>query len=81
MPVWQALRVGGCCARVLLSFQTISSEPSMAALVLVVLVSMAIYAWIASPLVIGGTVLLKTIWLAWLPLLLLAWLLAGKDGS
>jgi hypothetical protein len=53
----------------------------MAALVLVVLVSMAIYAWIASPLVIGGTVLLKTLWLAWLPLLLLAWLLAGKEGS
>lgn len=72
---------GGCCARVPSSFRIVSSEHPMAALALVVLVSMAIYAWIASPLVIGGTVLLKTIWLAWLPLLLLVWLLAGKDGT
>ena len=53
----------------------------MAALVLVLLVPMAVYAWFASPLIIGGTVLLKALWLAWLPLLLLGWLLAGQDDS
>ena len=53
----------------------------MAALVLVVLLVVATYAWVASPLITAGTVVLKAIWLAWLPLLLLAWLLAGRDGS
>jgi hypothetical protein len=53
----------------------------MAALVLVLLVTMAIYAWIASPLIIAGTVVLKALWLGWLPLLLLGWLLAGQDDS
>jgi hypothetical protein len=53
----------------------------MAALLLVMLVTMAIYAWIASPLIQGGTVVLQGLWLVWLPLLLLVWLLAGKEGS
>jgi hypothetical protein len=52
----------------------------MAALLLVVLVTMAIYAWIASPLINAGTVVLQAIWLVWLPVLLLVWLLAGKDS-
>jgi hypothetical protein len=53
----------------------------MAALLLVLLLTMTIYAWIASPLINGGTVVLQGLWLVWLPLLLLGWLLAGKDGS
>jgi hypothetical protein len=53
----------------------------MAALLLVMLVTMAIYAWIASPLIQGGTVVLQGLWLVWLPLLLLVWLLAGKEDS
>lgn len=58
-----------------------STEQPMAALVLVLLVTMAVYAWFASPLIIGGTVVLKALWLAWLPLLMLGWLLAGQDDS
>lgn len=53
----------------------------MAALVLVLLVTMAVYTWMASPLIVGGTVVLNALWLAWLPLLLLGWLLAGRDDS
>lgn len=53
----------------------------MAALLLVLLATMAIYAWFASPLINVGTVLLQGLWLIWLPLLLVVWLLAGKDGS
>jgi hypothetical protein len=46
----------------------------------VVAVAMAIYAWIVMPLVNAGTVVLQAIWLVWLPVLLLVWLLAGKDS-
>jgi hypothetical protein len=53
----------------------------MAALLLVLLVTMAVYAWIASPLINGGTVVLQALWLLWLPVLAVVWLLAGKDDS
>jgi hypothetical protein len=53
----------------------------MAALLLVLLATMGIYAWIASPLIHGGTVVLQGLWLMWLPVLLVVWLLAGRDGS
>jgi hypothetical protein len=66
---------------VLFCFPTTSPEQAMAALLLVLLATMAIYAWIATPLINGGTVVLQGLWLVWLPLLLLVWLLAGKDGS
>jgi hypothetical protein len=66
---------------VLFCFPTTSPEQAMAALLLVMLVTMAIYAWIASPLIQGGTVVLQGLWLVWLPLLLLVWLLAGKEDS
>jgi hypothetical protein len=77
------LGVGGgrWCVKVLSCFPTISPEQAMAALLLVLLMTMTIYAWIASPLINGGTVVLQGLWLVWLPLLLLAWLLAGKEGS
>jgi hypothetical protein len=43
---------------------------------------MALYAWIASPLIKGTTVVLQALWLLWLPVLLaVVWLLAGKDDS
>ncbi len=53
----------------------------MAALLLVLLVTLAVYAWIASPLINGGTVVLQGLWLLWLPVLVVVWLLAGKDDS
>jgi hypothetical protein len=50
----------------------------MAALVLVLLITMAVYAWLATPLILAGTSLLQAGWLLWLPLLALVWLLAGR---
>lgn len=69
------------CVRVLLCFPTTSVKKAMAALLLVLLATMAIYAWIASPLIHGGTVVLQGLWLMWLPVLVVVWLLAGRDGS
>ncbi|MEX1324055.1 MAG: hypothetical protein AB1Z21_07680 [Synechococcaceae cyanobacterium] len=51
----------------------------MAALVLVLLITMAAYAWLATPLIDLGTGLLQAGWLLWVPLLALVWLLAGRD--
>ncbi|MCP9929104.1 hypothetical protein [Cyanobium sp. CH-040] len=51
----------------------------MAALMLVLLISMAVYAWLVSPLIAFGTGLLQAGWLLWLPLLALVWLLAARD--
>lgn len=51
----------------------------MAALVLVLLITMAAYAWLATPFIEVGTGLLQAGWLLWLPLLALLWLLAGHE--
>lgn len=51
----------------------------MAALALLLLITMAVYAWLATPLIELGTDLLQAGWLLWLPLLALVWLLAGRD--
>ncbi len=51
----------------------------MAALVLVVLITMALYAWVATPLIEGATVLFQALWLVWLPVVLVVWLLADRD--
>jgi hypothetical protein len=66
---------------VLFCYLSISPERAMAALLLVLLVTLAVYAWIASPLINGGTVVLQGLWLLWLPVLVVVWLLAGKDDS
>ena len=71
---------GGSCGRVLFCWLIVFLEASMAALLLVVALAMVIYAWIVMPLINAGTVLLQAIWLVWLPVLLLVWLLAGKDS-
>ncbi len=51
----------------------------MAALALVLLITMAAYAWLATPLIQAGTGLLQAGWLLWLPVLVLVWLLATRD--
>ncbi|MGL6134621.1 MAG: hypothetical protein ACRC1L_10605 [Prochlorococcaceae cyanobacterium] len=51
----------------------------MAALVFVLLITMAAYAWLATPFIEVGTGVLQGAWLLWLPLLALLWLLAGRD--
>ncbi|MCP9888005.1 hypothetical protein KBY96_08700 [Cyanobium sp. ATX 6A2] len=51
----------------------------MAALVFVLLITMATYAWLATPFIEVGTGVLQGAWLLWLPLLALLWLLAGRD--
>lgn len=50
----------------------------MAALTLVLLITMAVYAWLATPLIAFTTGALQAGWLLWLPLLVLMWLLAGR---
>lgn len=51
----------------------------MAALSLVIAVTMLVYAWLARPLISWGTELFSGLWLLWLPLLLAIWLLANRD--
>ncbi|MEO1003504.1 MAG: hypothetical protein AAFX65_10395 [Cyanobacteria bacterium J06638_7] len=51
----------------------------MAALILVLLITLAAYAWVASPLIDSFTGVLQAGWLLWLPLLALVWVLAGRD--
>ncbi|MFO8237152.1 MAG: hypothetical protein R6U00_02630 [Prochlorococcaceae cyanobacterium] len=51
----------------------------MAALVLVLLITMAAYAWLATPVIEVGTSVFQAGWLVWLPLLAVLWLLAGRD--
>jgi hypothetical protein len=51
----------------------------MAALVLLLLITMAAYAWLATPVIELSTAALQAGWLLWLPLLALVWLLAGRD--
>ena len=51
----------------------------MAALVLLLLITMAAYAWLATPFIDLSTAVLQAGWLLWLPLLALVWLLAGRD--
>jgi hypothetical protein len=53
-------------------------EGSMPSLVFVLLITMALYAWVLSPLIEVGTSLFRGLWMAWLPLALLIWLLAGR---
>ena len=50
----------------------------MGALLLLLWVTMALYAWSAGPLIDWGTALLGSLWFAWLPLLLLLWLIGGR---
>jgi hypothetical protein len=50
----------------------------MAALILLLLVTMGLHHWVVSPLLASGTWLLQGIWLPGLTLLLGAWLLAGR---
>jgi|1048.fasta_scaffold14747_2 hypothetical protein len=52
----------------------------MAALLLVLLITMAGYAWLFGPLLNATTALLQALWLFWLPLLLAIWLLANRDA-
>ncbi|MEB3354953.1 MAG: hypothetical protein VKM34_12105 [Cyanobacteriota bacterium] len=51
----------------------------MAALLLLLLIIMAGYAWLLSPAIALTTGVLKAQWLLWLPLLLAIWLLANRD--
>ncbi len=51
----------------------------MAALVLLLLITMAVYAQLLSPAVDVATALLRGQWLLWLPAVLLIWLLANRD--
>lgn len=60
--------------------QIFCPDLAMAALVLVVLISMALYAWVATPLIEGTTALFQALWLVWLPVLLAVWLLADRDS-
>ena len=50
----------------------------MGALLLLLWLTMALYAWSAGPLIDGGTALLGSLWFVWLPLLLLLWLIGGR---
>ncbi len=50
----------------------------MGALLLLLWLTMVLYAWSAGPLIDGGTALLGSLWFAWLPLLLLLWLIGGR---
>jgi hypothetical protein len=52
----------------------------MAALLLILLITMAGYAWLFGPLLDFGTGLLRAVWLLWLPVLLAIWLLANHDS-
>jgi hypothetical protein len=51
----------------------------MAALLLVLSITMAAYAWLLSPAVEATTALLRGQWLLWLPAVLLIWLMANRD--
>lgn len=50
----------------------------MVALLLLLWLTMALYAWIAGPLIDWGTGLLGSLWLVWLPVLVLLWLVGGR---
>lgn len=51
----------------------------MAALALVLLITVATYHWAAAPLIALGTASLQAGWVIWVPVLVLAGLLAGRD--
>lgn len=51
----------------------------MAALILVLVVSLAAIHWLIGPLLHGLQAPLELQWLPWLMLALAAWLLAGRD--
>ena len=51
----------------------------MAALLLLLLITMAAYARLLSPAVEVTTALLRGQWLLWLPAVLLIWLMANRD--